>query len=374
MASTPCKGLKKDGTPCRGNGLEQLDGYCIAHAPADEAWQWRSPGGKASPASRLPSCAQNFFARSLVNARATLVHLSHERSYVRHPFNRRQKASSAACARPAAPTPAAFACHPSAVMRRKLFGPISRKLSCNARPSLERALLPVPPLQPPPKGFQRGPCSPDATTPAPFASHPSAVMHLKFICPISRPSLVNARPSLVRALLPVPPLQPPPKGFQRGLCPARRDHAGGLRQPPVCRHAPKTFCPVSRKLSCNARPSLERALLPVPPLQPPPKGFQRGPCPPRPTTPAAFACHPSAVMHPKLFCPISRPYLVNARQSLVRARVRLQRLQPPPKGLQRGLCPAPAATPAAFACRPLHLAPAAPILDRHRKVAGNRAV
>ena len=76
MASTPCKGLKKDGTPCRGNGLEQLGGYCIAHAPADEAWQWRSHGGKASPASRLPSCAQNFFAQPLVNSRITLVHLT----------------------------------------------------------------------------------------------------------------------------------------------------------------------------------------------------------------------------------------------------------------------------------------------------------
>ena len=80
MASTPCKGLKKDGTSCRGNVLEQLDGYCIAHAPADKAWHWRSHGGKSSPASRLPSCTQNFFARSLVNARVILVHLSHERS------------------------------------------------------------------------------------------------------------------------------------------------------------------------------------------------------------------------------------------------------------------------------------------------------
>ena len=51
MSSTPCKSLKKDGTPCRGNGLEQLDGYCIAHAPADKAWQWRSRGGKASSAA-----------------------------------------------------------------------------------------------------------------------------------------------------------------------------------------------------------------------------------------------------------------------------------------------------------------------------------
>ena len=51
MSSTPCKSLKRDGTPCRGNGLEQLDGYCIAHAPADKAWEWRSRGGKASSAA-----------------------------------------------------------------------------------------------------------------------------------------------------------------------------------------------------------------------------------------------------------------------------------------------------------------------------------
>ena len=51
MSSTPCKSLKRDGTPCRGNGLDQLDGYCIAHAPADKAWQWRSRGGKASSAA-----------------------------------------------------------------------------------------------------------------------------------------------------------------------------------------------------------------------------------------------------------------------------------------------------------------------------------
>ena len=51
MTSTPCKSLKRDGTPCRGNGLDQLDGYCIAHAPADKAWEWLSRGGKASSAA-----------------------------------------------------------------------------------------------------------------------------------------------------------------------------------------------------------------------------------------------------------------------------------------------------------------------------------
>ena len=51
MTSTPCKSLKSDGTPCRGNGLDQFDGYCIAHAPTGKAWQRRSRGGKASSAA-----------------------------------------------------------------------------------------------------------------------------------------------------------------------------------------------------------------------------------------------------------------------------------------------------------------------------------
>lgn len=55
MARTPCKGIKKDGTPCQGHGLPQYDGYCIAHGPpADQAHQWRSLGGQnSSTAARL---------------------------------------------------------------------------------------------------------------------------------------------------------------------------------------------------------------------------------------------------------------------------------------------------------------------------------
>ena len=121
---------------------------------------------------------------------------------------------------PQPPLPPVVASHPSAVMRPKLFCPISRKRSCNARTSLVRALLPVPPLQPPQKGFQRGPCPPGPTTSAVFASLPSAVMHEMFLDPISRKLSCNARISFVRALLPVPPLQPPQKGLQRGRCAA----------------------------------------------------------------------------------------------------------------------------------------------------------
>ena len=55
MAKTLCKGIKKNGDPCRGRGLPQYDGYCIAHGPpADQTHQWRSLGGQnSSTAARL---------------------------------------------------------------------------------------------------------------------------------------------------------------------------------------------------------------------------------------------------------------------------------------------------------------------------------
>lgn len=48
MAKIPCKGINKDGTPCKGNGLPALDGYCIAHGPAEKTREWRVRGGKNS--------------------------------------------------------------------------------------------------------------------------------------------------------------------------------------------------------------------------------------------------------------------------------------------------------------------------------------
>ena len=48
MPKTFCKSLRKDGQPCQGPGQPGLDGYCIAHGPADKVWEWRSRGGKAS--------------------------------------------------------------------------------------------------------------------------------------------------------------------------------------------------------------------------------------------------------------------------------------------------------------------------------------
>ena len=55
MSKKRCKGIRKDGSPCQGNGLDQYDGYCIAHGPpADQAHEWRSLGGKNSAtAARL---------------------------------------------------------------------------------------------------------------------------------------------------------------------------------------------------------------------------------------------------------------------------------------------------------------------------------
>ncbi len=55
MSKTLCKGIRKDGSPCQGNALDQYDGLCIAHGPpAEQAFQWRSEGGKNSAtAARL---------------------------------------------------------------------------------------------------------------------------------------------------------------------------------------------------------------------------------------------------------------------------------------------------------------------------------
>ena len=54
MSKKLCKGIRKDGHPCQGNGLHQFDGYCIAHAPSDITREWRARGGRnSSTAARL---------------------------------------------------------------------------------------------------------------------------------------------------------------------------------------------------------------------------------------------------------------------------------------------------------------------------------
>ena len=56
MAAPPCKGIKKDGTPCRGNGNEQLEGYSIAHGAPEKTRAWRVRGGEnSSPNASAPS-------------------------------------------------------------------------------------------------------------------------------------------------------------------------------------------------------------------------------------------------------------------------------------------------------------------------------
>ena len=55
MSKKLCKGIRKDGSPCKGKALDQYNGLCIAHGPTPEqAYQWRSQGGKNSAtAARL---------------------------------------------------------------------------------------------------------------------------------------------------------------------------------------------------------------------------------------------------------------------------------------------------------------------------------
>ena len=77
MPKTPCKGVKKDGTPCRGNGLSEFGGYCIAHAPASKTREWHSRGGKKSSTAaradqRMPERLRHAFEeleQGLVNVR-----------------------------------------------------------------------------------------------------------------------------------------------------------------------------------------------------------------------------------------------------------------------------------------------------------------
>ena len=156
----------------------------------------------------------------------------------------------------------------------------------------------------------------------PFARRPctqtaicaGAVNHPHHTNPMNHSS-DKCQPALVHALTPVNPFHPPQKGLQP---PAPRDHARALRQPPVCRHAPKTFLPNLSQTLVNSRPSLVNALLPLQPLHPPPKGHQPNPYPPAATTRAAFPSRPSALLRPKFLAQshtISRNLSSNAHPS-----------------------------------------------------------
>ena len=77
MSKKLCKGIRKDGSPCQGNALDQYDGFCIAHGPApDQVHEWRSQGGKNSSTAarldkRLPESVKN--DRDMVETAMQLV-------------------------------------------------------------------------------------------------------------------------------------------------------------------------------------------------------------------------------------------------------------------------------------------------------------
>ena len=96
-------------------------------------------------------------------------------------------------------------------------------------------------------------------------NHPNHTNHVNH-------SSNKCQPALVHALIPVNP------SIRRTRpTPAPRDHARGLRQPPVCRVAPKISCPISHNLtqslvisrvtlvhlSCPSTPSTATKMLPI---------------------------------------------------------------------------------------------------------------
>ena len=149
-----------------------------------------------SPASRLPSCAQNFLpnlTQSLANSRLTLLHL-----YVTLIFQR-----------------------------------IGQRGDSYRLPAARTRLR-----------FARCPCTKTAICAAAVAvNHPH---HINCV----NHSSDKCQPSLVRALIPVNPFHPPPKALQRGpYSPGPRRDARGLHQPPVCPVAPKISHTISHILS-----------------------------------------------------------------------------------------------------------------------------
>ena len=161
------------------------------------------PPAWPSPASRLPSCAQNFLpnlTQSLANSRLTLAHL-----YVTLIFQR-----------------------------------IGQRGDSYRLPAARTRLR-----------FARCPCTKPAICAGAVAvNHPHHINHVNH-------SSDKCQPSLVRALIPVNPFHPPPKALQRGpYSPGPRRDARGLHQPPVCPVAPKIFLTQSHTFSRNLSSSL----------------------------------------------------------------------------------------------------------------------
>ena len=150
--------------------------------------------GLCPPAARLPSCVQNFLpnlTQSLAISRVSLVHL-----YVPLTFQRIGQRGD-------------FYRLPAGRIRLR---------------------------------YAQCPCTKTAIC-AVAVNHPHHINHVNH-------SSNKCQRALVHALLPVQPLHPPPKALQRGPCsPGPRRDARGLRQPPVCRVAPKISHTISHNLT-----------------------------------------------------------------------------------------------------------------------------
>ena len=139
-------------------------------------------------------------------------------------------------------------------------------------------------------------------------------------------------------------LSTPPSAAKRPPAqpvPAPRDHARGLRQPPVCRHAPKISCPISHNLTqslANSRLTLLNLYVPLT-LQ---SIGQRGdsyrlPAARIPLRFARFSCTKPAIYAGAGAAAVNHPHHINCvnhssdkcQRALVRALLPEQPLQPP---------------------------------------------
>ena len=150
------------------------------------------------PATQLPSCPQDFFTQSLVNSRLSLVHLSVTLTFqrigqrgdsYRLPAARtRLQFARCPCTKPAICAvavnhPHHTKSHESQFKQMSSSPGTMRSYLCNLSMRRKRA-------------SQRGPHSPRDATRAAFASLPSAVMRPKLFHPISRELSSISRPSL----------------------------------------------------------------------------------------------------------------------------------------------------------------------------------
>ena len=165
-----------------------------------------------------------------------------------NPSIRRKRASSPARTRPprppARPSPAAA----SAVMRPKFLAHLTQSL-VNSRLTLLHLYVPFTfqrigqrgdfyrlPAARIPLRSARCPCTKTAICAA-AVNHPHHINHVNHSSDKCQPSLIHA----------LPPVNPSIRRTRP--TPAPRDHARGLRQPPVCRNALKISCPISHILS-----------------------------------------------------------------------------------------------------------------------------